>query len=276
MVQTISSDKSSQLHDPSFPMLFSSLCDLLKTLHFEIPTLSFKGSMENPKPFKKGTDTGLAYNPIFGRSKDISLISICPSQRLSMVKEEQEDISPPVWSQAKPVITELYPSFPQTRQNLIELAISSDLTLTLCIMKLAVQATVLGCARPGITRHLPLLHSGMKWEILLFLLEKDLNLDSSLHMGEMMHGKRYLGIWYCRYSPRTVVWVANRENPLDNSRGVFSLGQDGNLQVMDGNRTSYWSARIESTSSSSSFTRRLKLMDSGNLVLIQEAANGHI
>jgi hypothetical protein len=52
--------------------------------------------MENPKPFQKGTDTGLAYNPIFGRSKDVSLISICPSQRLSMVKEEQEDISPPV------------------------------------------------------------------------------------------------------------------------------------------------------------------------------------
>ena len=87
-------------------------------------------------------------------------------------------------------------------------------------------------------------------------------------------GKKYLGIWYCRYSPQTVVWVANRENPLDNSRGVFSLEQDGNLQVMDGNRTSYWSTRIESTSSSFSFTRRLKLMDSGNLVLIQEAANG--
>jgi hypothetical protein len=86
-------------------------------------------------------------------------------------------------------------------------------------------------------------------------------------------GKKYLGIRY-RYSPQTVVWVANRENPLDNSRGVFSLEQDGNLQVMDGNRTSYWSARIESTSSSFSFTRRLKLMDSGNLVLIQEAANG--
>ncbi|XP_011018678.1 PREDICTED: G-type lectin S-receptor-like serine/threonine-protein kinase At4g03230 [Populus euphratica] len=83
-------------------------------------------------------------------------------------------------------------------------------------------------------------------------------------------GKKYLGIWYYRYNPQTVVWVANRENPLDNSRGVFSLGQDGNLQVMDVNGTSYWSARIESTSSSFS----LKLMDSGNLVLIQEAANG--
>jgi hypothetical protein len=59
--------------------------------------------MENPKPFQKGTDSGVAYNPIFGRSKDISLISICPSQRLSMVKEEQEDISPPVWSQAQVV-----------------------------------------------------------------------------------------------------------------------------------------------------------------------------
>jgi hypothetical protein len=91
------------------------------------------------------------------------------------------------------------------------------------------------------------------------------------------YGKKYLGIWYYRYSPQTVVWVANRENPLDNSRGVFSLGQDGNLQVMDVNNKSHWSARIESSSSSFSFSGSwLKLMDSGNLVLIQEAANGHI
>jgi hypothetical protein len=88
-------------------------------------------------------------------------------------------------------------------------------------------------------------------------------------------GKKYLGIWYYGYSPQTVVWVANRENPLDNSRGVFSLGQDGNLQVMDVNNKSHWSARIESSSSSFSFSGSwLKLMDSGNLVLIQEAANG--
>ena len=33
-------------------------------------------------------------------------------------------------------------------------------------------------------------------------------------------GKKYLGIWYYN-SPQTFVWVANRENPLDNSRGVF-------------------------------------------------------
>jgi len=90
-------------------------------------------------------------------------------------------------------------------------------------------------------------------------------------------GKKYLGILYYRYSPQTVVWVANRENPLDNSRGVFSLGQYGNLQVMDVNNKSHWSARIESSSSSFSFSGSwLKLMDSGNLVLIQEAANGHI
>ncbi|KAG5224931.1 G-type lectin S-receptor serine/threonine-protein kinase [Salix suchowensis] len=72
-------------------------------------------------------------------------------------------------------------------------------------------------------------------------------------------GKKYLGIWYYRYMPRTVVWVANRENPVDNSTGVFSLGKDGNLQLMDASGASYWSTRMNSSSVS--------------FILIQEVAN---
>ncbi|KAJ6761886.1 hypothetical protein OIU74_024534 [Salix koriyanagi] len=86
-------------------------------------------------------------------------------------------------------------------------------------------------------------------------------------------GKRYLGIWYYGYMPRTVVWVANSGKPVDNSTGVFSLGKDGNLQVMDVNGASYWSPYIRMNSSSVSFSGMVKLMDSGNLVLIQEVAN---
>ncbi|KAM1239957.1 hypothetical protein ACFX2J_045330 [Malus domestica] len=43
--------------------------------------------------------------------------------------------------------------------------------------------------------------------------------------------QRYVGIWYHQLSPRTVVWVANREKPVLNSTGTRFLAlQDGNLQ----------------------------------------------
>lgn len=54
---------------------------------------------------------------------------------------------------------------------------------------------------------------------------------------------RYLGIWYKTISEQTVIWVANRENPLaKNSRGVFGLGDDGNLVLFDGRRRVVWSS----------------------------------
>ncbi|CAL5342497.1 unnamed protein product [Camellia sinensis] len=46
---------------------------------------------------------------------------------------------------------------------------------------------------------------------------------------------RYIGIWYKTISKQTVIWVANRENPLaQNSTAVFRLGDDGNLVIFDG------------------------------------------
>ncbi|XP_062103108.1 G-type lectin S-receptor-like serine/threonine-protein kinase At4g03230 [Humulus lupulus] len=84
-------------------------------------------------------------------------------------------------------------------------------------------------------------------------------------------GKRYVGIWYHHVSPRTVVWVANRDNPIVASRTrgrVFGLRDDGNIQLFDdavGNGTSSWSSKLEN---SSSFPNRtVTLLDSGNLVL---------
>ncbi|KAF4394383.1 hypothetical protein G4B88_018533 [Cannabis sativa] len=85
--------------------------------------------------------------------------------------------------------------------------------------------------------------------------------------------KRYVGIWYYKVSPRTVVWVANRENPLvTTSRtrgGTFGIAEDGNLQVFDysaGTGRSFWSSKLESSSSSN---RTLTLLDNGNLVLTE-------
>ncbi|PON80469.1 Bulb-type lectin domain containing protein [Parasponia andersonii] len=79
-------------------------------------------------------------------------------------------------------------------------------------------------------------------------------------------GRRYLGIWYHKLTPVTVVWVANRNNPLFNSiDGDFGIGEDGNLHV--------W---MEVPETSWSPNRTVKLMDSGNLVLIEGNQSGRV
>ncbi|KAL5722971.1 non-specific serine/threonine protein kinase [Ranunculus cassubicifolius] len=76
---------------------------------------------------------------------------------------------------------------------------------------------------------------------------------------------RYVGIWYNKISEQTVVWVANRNNPITNSSGVLAFGNDGNLEVLDGSGKSLWSSNISSVNGGRSVTAIL--MDSGNLVL---------
>ncbi|XP_054784064.1 G-type lectin S-receptor-like serine/threonine-protein kinase At4g03230 isoform X2 [Prosopis cineraria] len=77
---------------------------------------------------------------------------------------------------------------------------------------------------------------------------------------------RYLGIWYHGKEPQTVVWVANRDNPIpDSTSGIFQISQDGNLTVLDTDGKPYWSYRPEQISSLANLT--VKLMDTGNLLL---------
>ena len=74
---------------------------------------------------------------------------------------------------------------------------------------------------------------------------------------------RYIGIWYSNISVFTVVWVANRETPLNDSSGVLTISEDGNLVVLDGKKEILWSSNITNSVANSS----AQLMDSGNLVL---------
>ncbi|XP_016648995.1 PREDICTED: G-type lectin S-receptor-like serine/threonine-protein kinase At4g03230 [Prunus mume] len=83
--------------------------------------------------------------------------------------------------------------------------------------------------------------------------------------------RRYVGIWYYDMSPWTVVWVANREDqPVavsSTSTGVFAI-KDGKLQVLDNSsRKSYWSTGHET---STSLNLAVRLMDSGNLVVLRD------
>ncbi|EXB58573.1 G-type lectin S-receptor-like serine/threonine-protein kinase [Morus notabilis] len=78
------------------------------------------------------------------------------------------------------------------------------------------------------------------------------------------NGTRYVGIWH-KFSPDTVVWVANRDYPLFSSTGVFGVHKDGNLHVLDNSTgNSCWSTGLDSSRSPN---RTVKLMDSGNLEL---------
>ncbi|KAJ9182779.1 hypothetical protein P3X46_006734 [Hevea brasiliensis] len=76
--------------------------------------------------------------------------------------------------------------------------------------------------------------------------------------------KRYLGIWYGNMPGRTVVWVANRSNPINGSSGLLTINGTGNPVLLSENMTVVWSV--------SNLTKEaqepiLQLLDSGNFVL---------
>ncbi|CAK7327514.1 unnamed protein product [Dovyalis caffra] len=73
---------------------------------------------------------------------------------------------------------------------------------------------------------------------------------------------RYFGIWY-KKSPETVVWVANRNSPLTDLFGVITIGNKGNLVLLNETKNVIWSSNV-----SRIIARPVaQLLDSGNLVL---------
>ncbi|KAM3683595.1 hypothetical protein ACB094_12G158800 [Castanea mollissima] len=81
---------------------------------------------------------------------------------------------------------------------------------------------------------------------------------------------RYVGIWYNQITVQTVVWVANRDTPLNDTSGVLSINGKGNLVLHTQNQTTpIWSTSV-SFSVSSTNNSMAKLLDIGNLVLVQQ------
>ncbi|XP_073141229.1 G-type lectin S-receptor-like serine/threonine-protein kinase At1g11300 [Henckelia pumila] len=78
---------------------------------------------------------------------------------------------------------------------------------------------------------------------------------------------RYVGIMY-NIPVMTVIWVANRENPLNDLNGSVQLSGDGNLVILDGQKEVIWSTNVSSPLPNSS----VQLLDTGNLVL-QDSLN---
>ncbi|KAI3698036.1 hypothetical protein L6452_31146 [Arctium lappa] len=84
-------------------------------------------------------------------------------------------------------------------------------------------------------------------------------------------GGRYLGIWYHNL-PLTVVWVANRNNPVSESFGKLALNENGVLILYNRSLGTVWSTNNIPVAESS--TPVLQLLDSGNLVVRDDKSNG--
>ncbi|CAH2034576.1 unnamed protein product, partial [Thlaspi arvense] len=85
---------------------------------------------------------------------------------------------------------------------------------------------------------------------------------------------RYVGIWYDKIPIQTVVWVANKDTPINDTSGVVSISEDGNLVVTDGRNRLLWSTNV--TVPVAPNATWVQLMDTGNLRLEDNRNNGEI
>nr|KYP58767.1 Putative serine/threonine-protein kinase receptor [Cajanus cajan] len=81
----------------------------------------------------------------------------------------------------------------------------------------------------------------------------------------------YIGIWYKKISQRTIVWVANRDNPVSDKNTAKLTTWGGNLVLLDASSNKVWSTNITSPSSPSVVVA--VLLDSGNLVLTESPSD---
>ncbi|KAJ8629031.1 hypothetical protein MRB53_022354 [Persea americana] len=74
---------------------------------------------------------------------------------------------------------------------------------------------------------------------------------------------RYVGIWYNKIRPETIVWVANRDTPLADSSGIIKIDVNGDLVILDGRGGAIWSTNISTLAK----VAHAELLDTGNLQL---------
>ena len=72
---------------------------------------------------------------------------------------------------------------------------------------------------------------------------------------------RYVGIWY-PVSSGTVVWVANRDTPLNDHSGLLKV-TDGVVILLNSTNSTVWSSNTSRTAENPV----LQLLDNGNLVV---------
>jgi hypothetical protein len=80
---------------------------------------------------------------------------------------------------------------------------------------------------------------------------------------------RYVGIWW--KSQSTIIWVANRNHPMNDSNGTVAIYKDRNLVVLNGQQRVIWSSNVTNIASNTTSV----FSDFGNLVLL-ESTTGNI
>ncbi|GLJ33041.1 hypothetical protein SUGI_0665070 [Cryptomeria japonica] len=76
----------------------------------------------------------------------------------------------------------------------------------------------------------------------------------------------YVGIWYAQIPDKTIIWVANRETPVTDMPGVFTLSSTGYLTLSDLQGQDIWSSNDTQQTKASSAS----ILDTGNFVLLGE------
>ncbi|KAM5560241.1 hypothetical protein ABKV19_021422 [Rosa sericea] len=75
-------------------------------------------------------------------------------------------------------------------------------------------------------------------------------------------------VWYTNTINKTVVWMANRDTPVSVRQSKLALRRNGNLVLTDGVGSTVWSTN---TLSNASMEFHLRLLETGNLVLMNQA-----
>ncbi|KAL2473359.1 G-type lectin S-receptor-like serine/threonine-protein kinase [Forsythia ovata] len=78
--------------------------------------------------------------------------------------------------------------------------------------------------------------------------------------------RRYMGIWYYNVS---VMWVANRDRPLNDSSGTIKMSSDGNIVLVNGIDETVWSTSATTSPRNTS----AQLTDNGNLILRDQSSD---
>ncbi|EHA8590572.1 receptor-like serine/threonine-protein kinase SD1-8 [Cocos nucifera] len=77
----------------------------------------------------------------------------------------------------------------------------------------------------------------------------------------------YLAIRYNNIAQKAIVWVANREKPINVPLATLTISNDSNLLLIDAKRSIFWSSNVKNAGSSKNSSPIAVLLNSGNLVL---------
>ncbi|KAL1805605.1 hypothetical protein ACET3Z_028673 [Daucus carota] len=95
------------------------------------------------------------------------------------------------------------------------------------------------------------------------LVSPDKSFTCGFHAAEGTNGY-YFAIWFTISNPRTIVWMANRNRPVNGRGSMLSLGRNGVIVLTDVDGTTVW----RSNTTFSTDATRLELLNTGNLVLL--------